>query len=733
MTINKQQFLKYSVVAALLPASQAYAMETYVAGNIYVADDQVCYQNDLFKAKWWAGENNSPANVDTVSAPWDTPWERVKKDYPECTGTVSNNQLPIVQTSANPLLPDPTGHTAVSLIAEAVDADGDALSYHWQQISNGAPSVLINSAEQASASVTLPEATQVVSYQFQVTVSDNKGSVIEPLSFNLQPLVGNQSPIAMISAEETEIIGPGTIVLSAAGSYDPDGDSLSYQWQQISPTAPLAVFADKTVADPVISLPVNMTDTSFVFELMVSDGHLSDDQSITINQWVDTSTTTSCNLWQSTGIYIEGDHITYNNQIWRAHWWTQGEQPGTTGEWGVWRLAENTTNCAGNTNTNPQPAPNPENSGTVKLSDLQADEAALTADALLANVKSSIRTLDNASVESVSPENISNPANVKRVEQIVNAQDWEYLFPRRAPEYTYDNFLKAIAKFPAFCGDYTDGRDADAICRKALATMFAHFTQETGGHTSAWQEEEWRQGLVYLRELGWNEGMPNGYGLCDPSTWQGNSYPCAQFESSHASSGQYKSYFGRGAKQLSYNYNYGPFSQAMFGDVNTLLQQPNLVADTWLNLASAVFFYVYPQPPKPSMLHALDGSWQPNQHDLDNGLSPGFGVTTQIINGGIECGGSAEHLQSQNRIDYYLNFAAHLNVPVAENEVLGCANMQRFDTQGSGALSIYWEQDWSQANACKRVNYQTAFSALTEGDYVKCVDHYFDVTIDYAN
>ncbi|WP_239698763.1 chitinase, partial [Salmonella enterica] len=91
--------------------------------------------------------------------------------------------------------------------------------------------------------------------------------------------------------------------------------------------------------------------------------------------------------------------------------------------------------------------------------------------------------------------------------------------------------------------------------------------------------------------------------------------------------GDFLSYFGRGAKQLSYNYNYGPFSDAMYGDVRPLLDKPELVADTWMNLASAVFFFVYPQPPKPSMLHVIDGTWQPNDRDKANGLVSGFGVT----------------------------------------------------------------------------------------------------------
>ena len=62
-----------------------------------------------------------------------------------------------------------------------------------------------------------------------------------------------------------------------------------------------------------------------------------------------------------------------------------------------------------------------------------------------------------------------------------------------------------------------------------------------------------------------------------------------------------KQYYGRGAKQLSWNYNYGAFSVAMYGDTETLLSAPELVADTWLNFASAFWFFVTPQPPKPSI------------------------------------------------------------------------------------------------------------------------------------
>ena len=370
---------------------------------------------------------------------------------------------------------------------------------------------------------------------------------------------------------------------------------------------------------------------------------------------------------------------------------------------------------------------------TMNASDLAKKEKELTSFPLMDAVKETIKTLDNAQVELIEPGRAANPENVKRVEGIVKASDWEYLFPLRAQAYTYSNFLKAVGKFPALCKTYNDGRDSDAICRKELATMFAHFAQETGGHESWRPEAEWRQALVHVREMGWSEGQKGGYnGECNPDVWQGQTWPCGKDKD-----GDFLSYFGRGAKQLSYNYNYGPFSEAMYGDVRTLLDKPELVADTWLNLASAIFFFAYPQPPKPSMLQVIDGTWQPNDHDKANGLVPGFGVTTQIINGGVECGDPTEIAQSENRIKYYKEFANYLKVPVPANEVLGCANMKQFDEGGAGALKIYWEQDWGwsadtpsgETYSCQLVGYQTPFSAFKEGDYSKCVQKFFNVNI----
>ena len=221
--------------------------------------------------------------------------------------------------------------------------------------------------------------------------------------------------------------------------------------------------------------------------------------------------------------------------------------------------------------------------------------------------------------------------------------------------------------------------------------MFAHFQQETWG-------------LYYLEEI----GQPEGY--CSDGM-----YPCVPG----------KSYYGRGAKQLSWNYNYGAFSNAMFGDSMILLNDPDLVTTTWLNFAATMWFYVTPQPPKPSMLQVVEGTWIPNDVDTSSNLEPGLGASIMILNGGIECGYyPGNPTAADNRAIYYKEFAAELGVDIT-GEKLDCKDMTSFSLEGSaGGLELYWDQTMN----CKLVNWQTAFSALVEGDYANCLDICGDTT-----
>ncbi|AZN36671.1 glycoside hydrolase family 19 protein [Iodobacter ciconiae] len=422
--------------------------------------------------------------------------------------------------------------------------------------------------------------------------------------------------------------------------------------------------------------------------------------------------------WVSSSSYAGGSVVSYANRNYTAKWWANAaEEPGKSATW-----ADNDA-CSGTSTGGTTPPPT---DSAPTLGQALARETELTNNDFFRKVKASVRTASNAIVDAVAPGKSDNPLNVKRVEALVPEQKFQYYFSVRHPSYTYQRFLQAIAKFPGICDDYSDGRNADQICRRSLATMFAHFAQETGGHSvTQYGIDEWRQALVHVREMGCTEtGTGCGYNTeCTDPVFNGV-WTCGK-----NADGSFKKYFGRGAKQLSYNYNYGPFSQVMFsGDQTKLLNDPDQVAESWLNMASATFFFVYPQPPKPSMLHVIDGSWVPNDQDKARGLGNDFPTTIQIIN--AECQDATLKPAAKNRIDYYTEFARDLGWDIKQESMI-CTSMQRFEKGSSAAYPIFWEKTWNagQDNQCQLVDYQTPYNALIEGNYVKCVEKNWNIKL----
>ncbi|WP_279143059.1 chitinase [Photobacterium phosphoreum] len=384
----------------------------------------------------------------------------------------------------------------------------------------------------------------------------------------------------------------------------------------------------------------------------------------------------------------------------------------------------------------PQPDPDTVGGYVIERSEIDAAENSKTLDPMYDVWAKALATASNATVEAIAPGLSTNPDNVKRVERVFPETEWNYLTQMAAPEYTYTRFLRAIGKFPAFCGEYTDGRDADAICKKSIVTAFAHFSQETGGHISIENVsdnplglEEWQQALVHVREMGWSEGQPGYTTGCGQDDWQNKRWPCAEGQG----------YFGRGAKQLSYHFNYGAFSEVMFdGDATVLLNNPGLVADSWLNLASAIWFFLTPQAPKPAMLHVIDRTWVPSQREKDAGIGYGFGTTINVINGGIECGEqNKDKGQPVNRIRYWEGLVENYQIPVKSDETNTCWQQTPYGSLNlNGATDVLytnWDANWKYypdrpggvSFECELVGFQTAYSALVAGDYEKCVTNFY--------
>ncbi|MGW5851707.1 glycoside hydrolase family 19 protein [Streptomyces sp. NPDC055254] len=101
--------------------------------------------------------------------------------------------------------------------------------------------------------------------------------------------------------------------------------------------------------------------------------------------------------WGSSAVYTNGMNASHGGRNWQAKWWTQGETPGTTGQWGVW---SDQGACGGDGGQNPDPDP----SGFV-----------------------------------------------------VSETQFNQMFPNRNPFYTYNGLVSALSAYPAFAntGDIT--------------------------------------------------------------------------------------------------------------------------------------------------------------------------------------------------------------------------------------------------------------------------------------
>ena len=103
-----------------------------------------------------------------------------------------------------------------------------------------------------------------------------------------------------------------------------------------------------------------------------------------------------------------------------------------------------------------------------------------------------------------------------------------------------------------------------------------------------------------------------------------------------------QSYYGRGALMITGNADYGQFSNIAWAqdadDSAKLLTAPGDVAtDGFLAFASALWVYMTPVSPAPSMHDVTVGAFKPNAKDTTGNITATFGATTDIISAGSAC------------------------------------------------------------------------------------------------
>lgn len=220
---------------------------------------------------------------------------------------------------------------------------------------------------------------------------------------------------------------------------------------------------------------------------------------------------------------------------------------------------------------------------------------------------------------------------------------WEQCFPKRfgvvergtnskaqgfSDFYTYESFMAAATKFPRFLNEGTMEQR-----RRELAAFFAHISIETGG-------------LKYKEQINRTKSYAVPHRMYPPVST--------------------KNYHGRGPLQLSYNYNYGLFSEQCYGDKMVMLQDPDKISnDSVVAFTSAIWFWMTPQGYKPACHDVMVGGWTPQSVDLEANRVPGFGLTLNIINA-PQCGTDPQD-QTTKRYKYYEDFCSLFGVDKGPN------------------------------------------------------------------
>nr|AAA62421.1 acidic class I chitinase [Zea mays] len=217
--------------------------------------------------------------------------------------------------------------------------------------------------------------------------------------------------------------------------------------------------------------------------------------------------------------------------------------------------------------------------------------------------------------------------------------------------YTYAGFIAAANAFPGLAP-----RVRPDVQKRELAAFLAQTSHETtGGWATARRPYAW--GYCFKEE----QGGASGPDYCEPSA----QWPCAAG----------KKYYGPRAIQISININIGPAGRP---SAPGILANPDLVATRPHRVVRRPpsGSGMTPQSPKPSCTDVMTGQWTPSAADTAAGRLPGYGVVTNISNGGLECGHGADS-RVADRIGFYKRYCDLLGVSYGDN--LDCANQTPFN------------------------------------------------------
>jgi hypothetical protein len=169
---------------------------------------------------------------------------------------------------------------------------GDKIEYIWEWISGPqrVDPIYVDPADRPWLATVVLDVIGTYVYRLSVTDGINPLPNTDTVTIVVDPeATENRPPRAVIVVSEDPVVVGETLTLDGSGSFDPDGDTLTYRWRQTDATGgelPADEFEARFQAISGLEQPISEWRTAetgtFYFLLIVSDGELMDTEMVSV-------------------------------------------------------------------------------------------------------------------------------------------------------------------------------------------------------------------------------------------------------------------------------------------------------------------------------------------------------------------------------------------------------------------------------------------------------------------
>lgn len=187
----------------------------------------------------------------------------VSKDKVKVSVALPPNVLPVANagTDISANLPNPV----IELDGTAsYDPDGTIVSWTWTKTGGQGALTIINAASSKPTIV----GVQAGEYEFELTVTDDRGAISKDKVKLTVLAVANKKPIAQAGKDIMIAVPATSATLNGQLSYDEDGTITGYSWKQVSGPA-----ASTIGGNSMITTATNLQPGEYQFELTVTDNN----------------------------------------------------------------------------------------------------------------------------------------------------------------------------------------------------------------------------------------------------------------------------------------------------------------------------------------------------------------------------------------------------------------------------------------------------------------------------